>query len=1057
MSDLEDIKIQDFLPKYPNIFPFSKVILNPYSQDFYESIYRKKEFYEKRLAPVEPKPDSVGSPLRHQEIISRFLSSNTLYDTLLLFHEMGTGKTGVSVAVAELLKTQLLPDSSDIASIARPVGAGIARTLVLMRGKSLIDNYIQELVFTNTKGQYIPNDYDKFVSKEVKYRRVKKKVAEFYDFDTFEVFAKDINKKSDQEIIRDYSNRLIVIDEVHNIRISSEDINIYRSIHRFLHVIKNSKILLMTATPMKDKPQEIASILNLILPIDSQLPTGEQFIRDFMDKGSREDLYFVKKSKIPVLKEYFKGRISYLKSQRSAVRKEFVGKKIGNLQKFVVKDLDMDPFQSQHYATSYKKDTGSVEEKGIYSNSRQASLFVFPDGSWGSEGFRNNITERKIEDRNIYELSTNFKRYLYQEGKDQDSIIGQIQKCSAKYAYTIKTIINSNIAGRLSFVYCDFVAGSGAILLSKLLELFSFKRYQGDEDGGISSGEADLSVGKRYSIITNKTATTAQTRSILKTFNTPKNMNGDYISVIIGSRVIGEGFSLKNIQDIHILTPHWNYSETDQAIARGLRLFSHRDLENKGIIPIIKIYQYVAIPTGTRSSSSILNDSIDYKMYLISEDKDISIKSIERIIKESAFDCALNYKRNRIYNEDDMRSCDYQKCDYQCDGQQYQEILPDQLDYSTYNLYYDKNEMDDMISSIKDLFSKKNVYKLLELTTQNRYKKFTVLKSLDYIIQERIPILNIHSQLCYLKNYGDTFYLDISVDTDSSPTQPYYIENPSFFELKTVEELVYKYELKKLPDLIIQLEKSSSTAIYENIFNNMTALTVELFIEAAILGEKQNIGKNVNLRKWILSRYQTYIKKIGDKDISTYLYYTSDIPQIKKVRCLEQDKGKWVYCDIAIKDIETTEKKVEQLGELGYYGVYENKTNKFMIVDVSDPTKVAGAAGKGKDKDTRTKSRGRVCKTILKKDLVNMCIKLGIDHKDQSGNNLIEQKVGELKKSDIENVKSQLSDKMTKQELDRLSKKDIQRAYYYFSVVKTDELCKIIKQWFETNKKMEIR
>jgi superfamily II DNA or RNA helicase len=1011
MSDLEDIKIQDFLPKYPNIFPFSKVILNPYSQDFYESIYRKKEFYEKRLAPVEPKPDTVGSPLRHQEIISRFLSSNTLYDTLLLFHEMGTGKTGVSVAVAELLKTQLLADSSSIALLNRPVGAGISRTLVLMRGKSLIDNYIQELVFTNTKGQYIPDDYDKFVSKEVKYRRVKKKVSEFYDFDTFEVFAKDINKKSDQEIIRDYSNRLIVIDEVHNIRISSEDINIYRSIHRFLHIIKNSKILLMTATPMKDKPQEIASILNLILPIDSQLPTGEQFIRDFMDKGSREDLYFVKKSKIPVLGEYFKGRISYLKSQRSAVRKEFVGKKVGNLQKFVVKDLDMDPFQSQHYATSYKKDTGSVEEKGIYSNSRQASLFVFPDGSWGSEGFRNNITERKIEDRNIYELSTNFKRYLYQEGKDSDSIIGQIQKCSTKYAYTIKTIINSNIAGRLCFVYCDFVAGSGAILLSKLLELFSFKRYQGDEDGGISSGEAELSVGKRYSIITNKTATTAQTRSILKTFNTPKNMNGDYISVIIGSRVIGEGFSLKNIQDIHILTPHWNYSETDQAIARGLRLFSHSDLENKGIIPIIKIYQYVAIPTGTGSSLSILNDSIDYKMYLISEDKDISIKSIERIIKESAFDCALNYKRNRIYNEDDMRSCDYQKCDYQCDGQQYQEILPDQLDYSTYNLYYDKNEMDDMISSIKDLFSKKNVYKLLELTAQNRYNKFTVLKSLDYIIQERIPILNIHSQLCYLKNYGDTFYLDISVDTDSSPTQPYYIENPSFFELKTVEELVYKYELKKLPDLIIQLEKSSSTAmIYENIFNNMTALTVELFIEASVLGEKQNIGKNVNLRKWILSRYQTYIKKIGDKDISTYLYYASDIPQIKKIRCLEQDKGKWVYCDIAIKDIETTEKKVEQLGELGYYGIYENKTNKFRIIDVSDPIKVGGAAGKGKTKDTRTKTTGRVCKSILKKDLVNMCIKLGIDYKDQSG---IEQSVGEL--------------------------------------------CKIIKQWFETNKKMEIR
>ena len=40
------------------------------------------------------------------------------------------------------------------------------------------------------------------------------------------------------------------------------------------------------------------------------------------------------------------------------------------------------------------------------------------------------------------------------------------------------------------------------------------------------------------------------------------------------------------------------------------------------------------------------SDSIDLRMYQGSEIKDLNIKGIERIIKEAAFDCALNYNRN---------------------------------------------------------------------------------------------------------------------------------------------------------------------------------------------------------------------------------------------------------------------------------------------------------------------------------------------------------------------------------------------------------------------------
>ena len=69
---------------------------------------------------------------------------------------------------------------------------------------------------------------------------------------------------------------------------------------------------------------------------------------------------------------------------------------------------------------------------------------------------------------------------------------------------------------------------------------------------------------------------------LLKLFNKPNNIYGEYIQVILGSRVISEGFSISHIQKVHIATGHWNYSETDQAIARSFREFSHVYLYEQG-------------------------------------------------------------------------------------------------------------------------------------------------------------------------------------------------------------------------------------------------------------------------------------------------------------------------------------------------------------------------------------------------------------------------------------------------------------------------------------------
>jgi len=87
------ITISDFIPKYPNIFKSKYDKLNPYKENFYQSLYSKKEFYDEKLSMLEvPPPRGSGLPLKHQKITARYLSSQTMYDSLLLIHHMGSGK-----------------------------------------------------------------------------------------------------------------------------------------------------------------------------------------------------------------------------------------------------------------------------------------------------------------------------------------------------------------------------------------------------------------------------------------------------------------------------------------------------------------------------------------------------------------------------------------------------------------------------------------------------------------------------------------------------------------------------------------------------------------------------------------------------------------------------------------------------------------------------------------------------------------------------------------------------------------------------------------------------
>jgi hypothetical protein len=454
-----------------------------------------------------------------------------------------SGKTCSAIGAIEKIKSE---------------NEGFLGAMIFARGEGLLNNFINELVFKCTGGQYIPEEYN-ILSELEKVHRIKK-ITKYYNLNTFETFAKTIKNLSNKEIESRYSNRIIVIDEVHNLRIQDREsgVAMYQQFHRFLHTAKGCKILLMSGTPMKDGPEEIASVMNLILPEDEQLPVTDEFKQQFFETNG-EGLFHVKPSMVELLKSKFKGRVSYLKAMQSDVKKIFEGSKLGNLKYFNVVDDKMSSFQTVSYNEAYRKDT--EERVGIYNNSRQASLFVYPDGTYGPEGFNNEIFIKKFPRRRpvIGEDNKKKRMYLYVLGKElqkklesenEDDILNNLEKYSSMYTQTIRSILSAYERGESSFVYCEFVQGSGAILFSLLLSLFGFSRATGNEPEG--------SEKKRYAIITNITSTQKEIKKVINRFNRPDNMYGKVINIVIGSRVIGEGFSLKNIQNENILTPHWN-------------------------------------------------------------------------------------------------------------------------------------------------------------------------------------------------------------------------------------------------------------------------------------------------------------------------------------------------------------------------------------------------------------------------------------------------------------------------------------------------------------------
>ena len=308
-------------------------------------------------------------------------------------------------------------------------------------------------------------------------------------------------------------------------------------------------------------------------------------------------------------------------------------------------------------------------------------------------------------------------------------------------------------------------------------------------------------------------------------------MHGDYINIIIGSRAVSEGVSFKNIQVEMVQTPWFNYASIDQALARGYRAGSHRLLqeENPDEPISLDIYQQASIPSDD-------TPSVELDMYKLSQTKDLQIKRIQRLMRQSAFDCALSYARNS-QGLDYSRDCDYDTCSYDCDGLDavmYKdgELPPEELDYSTYDLYYANKAISHIIDEITQQFQRDFVLSLDDITENNLVvTEFELLTSLSRIIEENLPIRDRYGRVTYLRENQNLYFLVDNISLRGDALSVYYTRNPFISNAQSYKNLIQQYYITEaIPRIIrgINPEQPRESLV------RLPIETKEFFLEGAI-------------------------------------------------------------------------------------------------------------------------------------------------------------------------------------------------------------------------------
>jgi len=166
---------------------------------------------------------------------------------------------------------------------------GLPKEKVISQIKNLINNYYIFLGYGQFANYIIKTmNYNEEVQKQSFKKKIidkeKKKQGEKTKIQMMKDIKLDLNSRIIKRLRNEFNNRLIVIDEVHNIRKTDDNENKKVAINLEILVKSalNMRLLLLSATPMYNTYKEIIWIINLMNTNDRR---GRMEVKDVFDKN----------------------------------------------------------------------------------------------------------------------------------------------------------------------------------------------------------------------------------------------------------------------------------------------------------------------------------------------------------------------------------------------------------------------------------------------------------------------------------------------------------------------------------------------------------------------------------------------------------------------------------------------------------------------------------------------------------------------------------------------------------------------------------------------------
>ena len=714
---------------------------------------------------------------------------------------------------------------------------------VLLSGPMIKENWKDELL-TCTGETYIKQqDLTKFIDEDEK-KQVKinaiNAAFQYYKFISYKSYYKKVLGEKITEKVKDEENKIkttfrktaegdferdfttdritelnncvIIVEEAHNLTGNAYG-------EALMKVLKNSqnvKVVLLTATPMKNLADDIVELINFIRPMDDPMLRDKIF-----NKYTNHEMDF-KTGGIEYFKKMIKGYISYLRGADPLT---------------MAKRVDMGTIDNGMYFTKIVRCSMLEFQRKIYDQaievadvldrkSAAVANFVFPKldedknlvGAYGIEGINvvknqlkmyGDLLNKKIATEILHNPALkNSTDLIYINDKTNmitgTMLLGENLKYFSVKFYQALSNINELVWGkagaRTGFIYSNLVK-VGVEVFQEIMLINGYLEYDDNrnnykiepntrcyfcgkghsEHQGKMDGVPEhtfrpatfVSVTGKSGDETEEVVPEEKQRLLRGVFSNVDNVDGKHIKFILGSKIMNEGLSLNNVAEVHILDVYYNLSKVDQTIGRAIRHCKHYDImTEKDPFPEVKVYKY-AVSLGPGAASS------EEELYKKAELKYLLVKKIERAMKEAAIDCPLNRSGNMFAEDikqykgcvrpehaskDDKNVCpalcDFMECEYKCD----EDPLPSKIDKAdldmttfTYNLA--RNEIEIAKSKIKELYRLKFLYTLKDIVNSIKNSYEGEKKELfdDFFAFEALNELTPMTENDF-NNYADTIY-----------------------------------------------------------------------------------------------------------------------------------------------------------------------------------------------------------------------------------------------------------------------------------------------------------